>query len=109
VDRAIPSQWRELILVKPGLTIPFLWNPQRRLSKTLSDFVAVLLAHMNSSKEFEKLAHVTIEYLLILNIVMEITPNESDVHRQFAIVQSHGFCGSRSFDLLLVSRVHRLG
>ncbi len=98
------SPWRELADLCPGHHILFLWNPQRRVNKTISDLVNGFALLRKTSPDLPRYAHFTVEYFILLNLVQRGAPRSS--RRQFAIVRSHGFGEARMLAPTLVSDFH---
>jgi hypothetical protein len=99
------SPWRELTDLCSGFAIPFLWNPQRRVTKTVTDVVSGLLSIGNRNPEDVKYAHFTVEYFLLLHLTMRGA--SAPGQRQFAVLRTHGFGAERRTQAVFVSKFHR--
>lgn len=85
--------------------IPLLWNPQRRLSKTVADINNCLITMSRDLGISERVMPLTAEYLAATNYVSARVPDAS--HFRWALARSHGFAGNRTFLLSFLSHIHR--
>jgi len=98
------SSWREVTDLCPGFAIPLLWNPQRRVTKTITDVSNSLLTMRRRSPEGAKYAHFTVEYFLLLHLTMRDA--RAPARRQFAVLRTHGFGAERSARAIFLSKFH---
>lgn len=94
------SAWQEVTALNCGHNVSCLWNPQRRVTKTVSDVIKnITIMRLNEQvpSEYIKFALV---YLLLLQFVQAGGP--LGTLRQFAIVRTHGFDDRRPANLHLV-------
>jgi hypothetical protein len=101
------SAWLEVSDLYSGRSFPFLWNPQRRLTKTISDVVNGLVIARNRFSEKPDVVQFTVEYFLLLHLVQRGAAGPSQ--RQFAIVRTHGFTDDRQTQLVFLSNFHPVG
>jgi hypothetical protein len=99
------SPWREMADLCPGHNVLFVWNPQRRVTKTILDIVAVL----NRVRQLtdDQNAQITVEYFLLLHLVMRGAGDSTQ--RQFAVVRTHGFGPERQSEVVFLSAFHPAG
>jgi hypothetical protein len=100
------SAWREVVHLNSGDNISCLWNPQRRVTKTIADAVNNIMRVNLQIANFAKSAKFTLEYMLLLRAAQNEPTEGPD--RQFAIIQTHGFVGAREAELLLLSELHAI-
>jgi hypothetical protein len=100
------SPWQQVERLNGGVCIPFIWNPHRRVTKTVTDIVNTLVVartHLNNPDFIQ----FTVEYFMLLHLIARDAP--ASVQRQFAIVRTHGFLGDRTPELVFISNFHRMG
>lgn len=100
------SPWRQLADLCSGHNILFVWNPQRRVTKTISDLVNSLAITRRAVAGSPHLIQFTVDYFLLLHLVQRGA--SECVKRQFAIVRSHGFASERSTELVFISNFHNV-
>ena len=98
------SPWREMADLCPGHHILFLWNPQRRINKTISDLINAFTITRRENPEFQKYIHYTVEYLILLHLALRDAP--PNAQRQFAVVRTNGFGDQRVAVPVFVSQFH---
>ena len=101
------SGWQQVPELYRGHSLPFLWNPQRRVTKTVSDIVNNLVLARARLKGDANFVQFTVEYFLLLHLIARNAP--PSVQRQFAIIRTHGFEGGRTPELVFISNFHRMG
>ncbi len=108
------GDWRELPLVYRRQPWSFLWNPEKRGTKVLTDAVAGILEMVDFHQRrgdsldlIEQLLLIHSPYLLLLNIVMNGEgPPSAITHRQFALVETFGFTAEERPRPILSSPFH---
>lgn len=83
-----------------------IWNPDRRVSKSLFDALSELSGLAQCVKPHE--LKLSFPYLMLANYVMHLDGNSEAVSRQFAIVSSGGYDESEEPVLVFVSEFHAL-
>ncbi len=99
------SPWIEVPDLHEGRSLLFLWHPQRRITKTMTDIVNGLLLARGRLTERPSLVQFTVEYFLLLHLIQRGA--SPAVKRQFAIVRTRGFESERERDIVFVSNFHR--
>jgi hypothetical protein len=104
VDGAM-SPWRELLPPATGC-LRFLWNPQKRQNKLITDAAQMILQMAVRDPE-SPLTLVSLPYLLLLNRVMSLPSSPLVIARQFVVVETR-LLGVDSKDLfpLFATRWH---
>jgi hypothetical protein len=109
------GDWKELPLLYRRRFWSFLWNPEKRETKVLTDAVASIFEMIEFQQKRERSKELTEQlllihspYLLLLNLVMSSRePHSVDVtHRQFALVESFGFLSADPPRPILSSPFH---
>ena len=101
------SSWQELAELNSGHNVSCLWNPQRRVTKTIADTVNNILRVNAKIPDFSRSVKFTLEYMILLQAAHK--PSPTGKQRQFAVVQTHGFGQSRQLQLVLLSELHGVG
>ncbi len=99
--------WEQLPDICPGSSRFMLWNPQRRVTKTITDIVAGLTMLRLAHPKLGDNVQYTSYYWLLLHLIQR--PSRRDGQRQFALVQSHGFPPERQSSLFFISNFHLVG
>jgi hypothetical protein len=104
------SPWRE-IDDRPARKLRAVWNPEKRLRKTLSDTCSAVLRLPTKVRSKPDRAVLHPAYLFILARVMRFGPKSPlNSMRQFAIVQTAGFAPQFSEAYVrFLSAFHRFG
>ena len=100
------SDWKQIIAAsETGHVLLFFWNPNRRISKTISDAVGNINRIAAKFPEMEKYSYVLVEYLIILNFIQtNVTSPGKKV--QWAIVRTQGFSRQTAPTIVFISRFH---
>lgn len=98
------SSWREVADLVPGHSYLFVWNPQRRVTKTMSDIINNLSAARHKNPDFVRYIQFTVEYFWLLHLVLRGA--SPAVQRQFAVIRTHGFGSDRKAEVVFVSKFH---
>ena len=107
------SKWKEVPLIKKKNNFSFIWNPERRIKKSLLAIANSLgLEIRNYKKLHDKLPNASylvssVAYQTCLNIVLE-APISKKVERQFMIVQSKGMITDEKPEIILISLFHKI-
>jgi hypothetical protein len=96
--------WEVVRPLRDTPTVPFFWNPDRRVNKTLSDATNSILAVLRRSEHGEKVVPYTPAYFLITHLAQRNAAPGTKI--EWAIVRSHGFHGDRALSPVFVSNVH---
>jgi hypothetical protein len=100
------SGWRQLEGLCNGGNVPLVWNPQRRVTKTITDVVNALMTARRIFQDRPNLIQFTLEYFLLLHLVQRHV--REGAFCQFAVVRSHGFSGDRTPGIVFLSNFHRV-
>jgi hypothetical protein len=109
VDAAkhLVGPWMQIPDICPGLTRFILWNPQRRVTKTITDIVAGLTMLRLDHPDLGDGVQFTSYYWLLLHLIQRQSRREGQ--RQFALIQSHGFPPERKSGVFFISNFHPVG
>ena len=107
------SEWREASVVNERSLFTSLWNPKKRVCKGIIELTRGMLASLQSASSTESLCELPssqayaamVEIMFLLPAPSE-TPEMYSCSRQFAVLESYGFVGSRPSNVLIVSSVH---
>lgn len=105
--RTLVGPWMQVPDLCPGSSPFMLWNPQRRVTKTITDIVAGLTLLRLTYPKLGDGVQYTSYYWLLLHLIQR--PSRREGQRQFALIQSHGFPPERQSALFFVSNFHRVG
>lgn len=105
--RTLVGPWMQVPDLCPGSSQFMLWNPQRRVTKTITDIVAGLTLLRLTYPKLGDGVQYTSYYWLLLHLIQR--PSRREGQRQFALIQSHGFPPERQSALFFVSNFHRVG
>ena len=105
--KTLVGPWMQVPDLCPGSTRFMLWNPQRRVTKTITDIVAGLTLLRLTYPKLGDGVQYTSYYWLLLHLIQR--PPRREGQRQFALIQSHGFPPERQSALFFVSNFHRVG
>ena len=100
------TPWRELDGLCTGNNVPLIWNPQRRVTKTITDVVNSMAVTRRLFKDKPNLIQFTLDYFLLLHLVQREARDGALC--QFAIIRSHGFIGDRAPNVVFISNFHRV-
>jgi hypothetical protein len=101
------SPLRELPLTESRKFYSWIWNPEKRTKKVLSDVVQMLVEVSGDPECTPNVILVSTPYTLILNAVMQEPRSEGVTRRQFVIAQTRGFFREGDPQVLLKSGFHR--
>jgi hypothetical protein len=99
--------WVQVPDVCPGST-RVMWNPQRRVTKTITDIVAGLTMIRLAYPELGDGIQYTSYYWLLLHLIQRESRRAAQ-RRQFAVIQSHGFPPERTSAVFFISNFHIVG
>lgn len=94
------SVWREIPLPESRY-FRFVWNPQKRARKTLSDLSSHLLALHNNNPTRKNIC-LSMPYITLVTFVAALSRSALSELTQFAIVKTHGYWGSASGAIRIV-------
>lgn len=100
------DRWIEVDLCEPRTPVSFIWNPQKRTKKVLSDLVASLLNGTTAEDRDRPEIVFSLPYLLLLNVVSNLPRDDRAQARQFVLVETFGFRPTAQPRLLLKSDFH---
>ena len=83
----------------------FIWNPAKRLRKTLFDLLVTLLSESGATEENRAKIKMSISYLLILNHIAGFSRSNDAVATQFLVMENDADGPSRS---VFTSELHAL-
>jgi hypothetical protein len=99
------NSWRHIQIISETAAIPLLWNPERRIAKTISDISNSIIG-MLREKIAPDVVPYTPSYFLMTHLAQRGVTRGSKI--EWAIVKSHGFHGNRTFSPVFVSNVHEV-
>ena len=99
------SDWTEIPITEERKTYSFLWNPEKKSKKILSDVVASLL-QLGTTDGI--LLMYSLPYLILLNVVVHHDQKRASLKRQFVVVEKFGNDGIPTITVLLTSAFHPL-
>lgn len=105
------SDWVEVDLQEERYPYSFIWNPDKRDKKVLSDIVQDLIMTIRSDngERNKNYLIVTLPYLAVLKVVCNKERCLTETaHRQFMLAGSHGFNSSEAPAFILLSMFHPL-
>jgi hypothetical protein len=97
------ASWQNIRPLGDTQSIPFLWNPDRRIKKTLSDATNSIISVLRRSKNGGDFVPYTPAYFLITHLAQRDAVPGTRV--EWAIVRSHGFVGDRAVSPVFVSNL----
>lgn len=105
------GDWVEVDMHEERYLFSFIWNPDKRDKKVLSDIVQDLIVTIRSDngERNKKYLIVTLPYLAVLKVVC--TKERTSVktaYRQFMLAGSHGFKSTEAPEFILLSMFHPL-
>lgn len=101
------SGWNEIQISDVRRPYSWLWNPEKRSKKVISDVVA-MVADASSGAPRGNGLMLTLPYLLVLNVVSHLAAEPTATHRQFLILETYGFEPVAPARALLQSDFHAL-
>jgi hypothetical protein len=100
------TSWCEADLSMPRGVLAFLWNPEKRSKKVLSDVAMSIARVVYTDPRAEGTIMISFQYLLILNYLTKCYRMSKGVARQFAIVETAGFFRQGPPSVVLRSDFH---
>ena len=103
------SDWVEVDLHEERYLFSFIWNPDKRDKKVLSDIVQdlIMMIRTDNGERNKKYLMVTLPYLAILKLVCTRERASSETaYRQFMLAGSYGFNASEAPEFILLSMFH---
>ena len=101
------TEWRNVPLYGPRPWFAWVWHPQKRAPKVLSDAVqAIRFLHRHEGVSDSALPF-SLPYLLLLSSASKVAPGAPDaVELQFAIIEATGHEDTRALRCAFVSSYH---
>lgn len=106
-SKHLVGPWLQVPDVCPDSAQLMLWNPQRRVTKTVTDIVAGLTMLRLAYPELGDGVQYTSYYWLLLHLIQRESLRARQ--RQFAVIQSHGFPPERTSAVFFISNFHPVG
>lgn len=100
------TEWREIEITEPRRPYSFLWNPEKRSKKVLSDVVASIVSSSLRDQEIGSEIMLSLPYLILLNVVSHIGSTPDTTYRQFVLVETFGFRPTSKARIILRSDFH---
>ena len=103
------TEWNEIGLTEARRSYSFIWNPEKRSKKVLSDLVHMIVRYI-VQRQGKVGAEIILStpYLVFLNVIMQQPAPSEAVARQFVILETYGFNRTKPLNLILKSDFHRL-
>jgi hypothetical protein len=101
------SLWRDVEL-KPYSQLRFVWNPDRRISKAVTDQIPSIVSPIREGDAYDRVRMLEVPYIMILTFVSTIPQDFLAYRRQFLIAQTNGPEYERDPQILFVSPLHDL-
>jgi hypothetical protein len=104
------TEWMELAITESRKFHSFVWNPEKRSKKVISDVVATLMESIRHVPPDEAgfAIMLSLPYLVLLNVVSNLAATPGATHRQFVIAETAGFKRTEDPRLVLKSDFHPL-
>lgn len=104
------TEWMEVAITESRKFHSFVWNPEKRSKKVISDVVVTLMESIGRvpPDEAELAIMLSFPYLVLLNVVSNLAATPGATHRQFVIAETAGFKRSEDPRLVLKSDFHPL-
>ena len=99
------SNWVEIPMTEERKLFSFLWNPEKKSKKVLSDVVASLL--QLGTRESVALM-LSLPYLILLNVVVHHGDTRAVVKRQFVLVEKLRNEENPTIQVVMISASHPL-
>ncbi len=100
------TAWREVEVAECRRPYTWLWNPEKRSKKVISDFVATIATMKLRDRASDAAVMLSLPYLLLLNTVCNIDTDPGATHRQFVLLETFGFNPTAAPQVLLRSDFH---
>ncbi len=102
------GDWQEIEITERRTLWSFVWNPEKRRRKILSDVVTMLGNHARDGQAVGNEIMLTLPYLLLLNVISQLPRLPEVSHRQFVVVETFGFTPTDTTRVILRSDFHTL-
>lgn len=99
------SDWVEIPITEERKPFSFLWNPEKKSKKILSDVVVSLL--QSGTRESAALM-LSLPYLILLNVVVHHDQKRVGIKRRFVLVEKSRHNGNSTVHVVLISAFHPL-
>lgn len=100
------TEWHEIEMTERRKPFGFIWNPEKRSKKVLSDVVTSIVSSIPTANESDQVIMLSIPYLILLNVVTHIDGEGQGTYRQFVLVETFGFNPTSEPRLVLRSDFH---
>jgi hypothetical protein len=108
LENGLLSDWVEIPITEERKLYSFLWNPEKKSKKILSDVVASLLQLGQSGVRESTALMLSLPYLILLNVVVHHDQRRAGTQRQFVLVEKFRHEGNPTIRVLLTSASHPL-
>jgi len=99
--------WQEVEMVEERQPYSWLWNPEKRSKKVLTDVVQLLIDLAAHSQHDRVALILSTPYVLVLNVVMSLPRHAQATHRQFVIAQTFGYVRRGDPEVVIKADFHR--
>jgi len=103
------TEWQEMDITEERTFWSWLWNPEKRDKKILSDVVQSLVSSIPSYRERTgnlNLLMFSTPYIIVLHAVSNYKRRTADCYRQFMLAESSGYQKETTPSLILLSVFH---
>ncbi|MEH6305781.1 hypothetical protein RYH73_09005 [Olivibacter sp. CPCC 100613] len=107
----IISEWEELEITEERSAFSWLWNPEKRDKKILSDVVQNLVSHLpyyRNENQSTNLIMFSMPYIIILNVLSHYHRRTNFSYRQFMLAESSGYLNETGPSVILLSVFHKI-
>jgi hypothetical protein len=111
-DEGVVSEWKEIEITEERYWWSFLWNPQKRDKKVLSDIIQNLITLVPEYKRVgadNNLIACSLPYIIVLGAVSRQDTDEKKIRctaRQFMLAESTGYQEEPTVGFILLSLFH---
>jgi hypothetical protein len=102
------SDWVEIPITEERKLYSFIWNPEKKSKKILSDVVASLVEFSQMGVREGPVLMLSLPYLILLNVVVHHDQKRVGIKRQFIVVEKFRQDGNPTIRVLLTSAFHPL-
>ena len=105
------SEWLEMDITEERTFWSWLWNPEKRDKKILSDVVQSLVTMIPAYRKEElslNLLMFSMPYIIVLHAVSQRQKQSEDVYRQFMLAETSGYQKETNPSLVLLSTFHQI-
>ncbi|MFD2583467.1 hypothetical protein ACFSR6_13295 [Pedobacter vanadiisoli] len=105
------SEWQEMEITEERTFWSWLWNPEKRDKKILSDVVQSLVSSIPSYREKTgnlNLLMFSTPYIIVLHAVSQYKKRSQNCYRQFMLAESSGYQKETQPALILLSVFHQI-